>query len=351
MTTRSNPSYHRRGFGSLLAALVLTWLAAPLAAQQFDFFHGTDYESAQRILNSWLTPWSVQGLYVDAGEAPWTRYTDFGKGFYTHVPGQFELARDWAARTAQRTCRPGQGEARWGVVVFRVDPELLRPIDQGQPARALYFRGKGDRPWNAPWFWLQFIEINRHREEWGQAGIARPGDYDWSEHYAWIQGPIWVPRDSGIDAGGEPIPEHVYQRNWLQQGLDGVLNQPGTQRFLVDGTVPCPQQAPPQPQPQEGYGVFLANDDVLVGLRHELEATPSCRLAGWGVDCERTVGQAAALHLIAGPFATREEATAWFCANVVPGTHFRPPLASFLQGAQFQFDGRKHMISNGPACP
>lgn len=340
--------------------LLAVGLAAPLTAQAFDFYHGTDYESAQRIVNERLTPWTAEGLgggSGDGSEAPWTRYTDFGKGFYTHVPGQYELAQSWAMRSARSKCAPGQSLARWGVVVFRVDPELLRPIDVGSPERVLYFRGKGDRPWNAPWSWrepglrqtwLEFIEVNRHREDWGTPGIQRPGDYDWSQYYAWIQGPIWVPRDSGIDAGGEPIPEHVHQRNWLVEGLDRVLNQPGTQRWVVDGTIECPAAFVPS---AAAYGVFLASEDVIVGIKEELEAIPSCRFAGWGVDCERTVGQVAQLRLIAGPFATREEAVGWFCANIVPDSFFRPPLASFLQGATFRFDGQKHMISNGPACP
>ncbi len=342
--------------------LLALWLVAPLSGQAFDFFHGTDYESAQRILNERLTPWSVQGFgdgSEASGQAPWTQYTDFGKGFYTHVPGQYELAQSWAMRSARSKCAPGQTLARWGVVVFRVDPELLRPFDVGSPERVLYFRGKGDRPWNAPWSfrepglrqtWLEFIEVNRHREDWGNPGIQRPGDYDYSQYYAWIQGPIWVPRDSGIDTGGEPIPEHIHQRNWLAQGLDYVLNQPRTQRWVVDGTVECPG-APAPPLPVQGFGVFLAGDDVIVGVQEQLEATPSCNFAGWGVDCNRTVGQAAQLRRIAGPFATQEEAVRWFCANIVPGSTFRPPLASFLQGATFQFDGQKHMISNGPACP
>lgn len=340
----------------LLALALATAHWAPASAQQFDFFHGTHYESARQILESRLTPWTAQGLQAESDrEAPWTKYTDFGKGFYTHVPGQFDLAREWAIRkTVKEKCGSGQREARWGVVVFRVHPELLRPIDVGAPHRALYFGGKLHRPWNAPWSgrepglrqtWLEFVEVNRHREEWGQAHIQQPGDYDWSEYYAWIQGPIWVPKDSGIDAGGDPIPESIHQRNWLREGLDRVLNHPATQRWIVDGTVACPASE------QRGYGVFLARNDVLVGIQEELEAIPSCRLGGWGIDCQKTVGDVAELRLIAGPFATREEAVHWFCSNIAPGSHYRPPLARFLQGARFRFDGENHIISNGPSCP
>lgn len=359
MLAPSSASVRRsRTCSVVILVLLLASMTRPLSGQAFDFYHGTDYDSAVRILNSRLTPYMLQGMGTDLGQpAPWTQYTDFGKGFYTHVPGQFELARTWAMRTARNGCQPGLPQARWGVVVFRVDPELLRPIDVGSPERVLYFGGKAHRPWNAPWSyrdpgqrqaWLEFIEVNRHREDWGGATIQRPGDYDWSPYYAWIQGPIWVPRDSGIDTGGEPIPEQIHQRNWLSEGLERVLNQPGTQRFIVDGLVDCPQSEGP---PAQGFGVFLAGDDVIVGIRAELEQIPSCQFAGWGTDCNRTVGQAAQLQLVAGPFATREEAVGWFCANIVPGSHFRPPLASFLQGATFQFDGKRHMISNGPGCP
>ncbi len=205
------------------AAAWLAPLAALAQAPSFDFYHGTDYETARRIAESRIVPYAhapgnaASGASRGGEEGRWTAYTDFGKGFYTHVPGQYELARDWAIRTAQKLCRPGDRETWWGVVIFRVDPELLRPIDQGQPERALYFPGKRQPAWNAPWSrrnpglrqtWLEFVEYNRHVGESGQPDIQRPGDYDWSQWYAWIQGPIWVPRDSGIDAGGPPLPEH-----------------------------------------------------------------------------------------------------------------------------------------------
>ncbi len=96
--------------------------------------------------------------------------------------------------------------------------------------------------------------------------------------------------------------------------------------------------------------MFLAGDDILVGVRREIEVIPTCRLRGWGTDCRKLVGQAARLQRLAGPFGSKDEATRWYCANIIPGSYFRPPLASFLQGARFRFDDKPHMITNAPSC-
>lgn len=369
------PRVRRLAFLGTCLALGLLGAGA-LRAQTIDFCHGTDFDAAKWIYENRLTPYTLEalGAYGVNDEAPWGAYTDFGKGFYTHPPGpyQFPLAKDWAIKAARKKCGPGQRDTRWGVVYFHVDPALLRPIDVGAPARALYFLAKHQSAWNAPWSyrnpgyrqtWLEFIEINRHRERWsaGLPRIQRPGDYDYSAWYAWIQGPIWVPRDSGIDAGPPLFPESIHQRNWLQQGLDAVLNDARTVRRLYGDVVPCAETGAGGgggggdgtgggAASGAGYGVFLAGDDVLVGRKAELEAIRTCNLRGWGVDCNRTVGQAVALRLVAGPFGTLAEATAWYCGQIEPGSHFRPPLASFLVGAKLRFDGKNHMITNAPAC-
>jgi len=183
--------------------------------QQFDFYHGTTYECAKWLYENRLTPCMVQELGTQGTneEESWRNYTDFGKGFYTHLAGQFELARAWAIRVTLWRCQPGQDESRWGVVILHVDPHLLEPIDTGSPERALYFSEKESPAWNAPsstWYsgmkmtWLEFVLFNRHF-----SGLKQPGDYDWSSAYAWIQGPIWVPRDSGLEVGPPIFAESI----------------------------------------------------------------------------------------------------------------------------------------------
>lgn len=101
---------------------------------------------------------------------------------------------------------------------------------------------------------------------------------------------------------------------------------------------------------EEPYAVFLAaNDEILVGRRTELEAIPSCRLRGWGIDCTKTVAQVTTLNEILGPFATEAEAAAAFCADLVPGSRRKPPLVVGSVGTM-NFDGQEHWISNAPRC-
>jgi hypothetical protein len=213
--------------------------------QQVDFYHGTDYACARWLYENQLTPCMLElfGTQSAKAEEPWRNYSDFGKGFYTHLPGQFDLARAWAIRVTLWNCQPGQYESRWGVVILHVDPHLLEPLDSGSAEKVLYFPEKSSPAWNAPpstWSpgmkmnWLEFVVFNRHL-----SAILQLDDYDWSSAYAWIQGPIWVPRDSGLGVGPPLFAESIQQRNWLEQGRDQVLNNPKTTKDLVWGTIRC----------------------------------------------------------------------------------------------------------------
>lgn len=100
----------------------------------------------------------------------------------------------------------------------------------------------------------------------------------------------------------------------------------------------------------EPYAVFLAaNNEILVGRRSELEAIPSCHLRGWGIDCTKTVAQVTTLNQIMGPFASKAEASAAYCADLVPGSRRKPPLVVSTVGTM-NFDGQEHWISNAPRC-
>jgi hypothetical protein len=227
----------------LLAALPAALLAQP--AQIYEFYHGSDYKSAEWISKNRLSPMTSAELgetpFIQG--APWEKYTDFGQGFYTHPRTQYELAKSWAMRAARSKCSPGQKESMWGIVAFLVDAYDLALIRRGSPKRVLQFTNKADRPDNAPsrspgygkMSWIEFIEFNRHLHP----EIHKPDDRNWSADYMWIQGPIWVPRDSGIDSGLPPFDKES-QINWLAEGLDRVLNNDKYRRRLDSGTTPCP---------------------------------------------------------------------------------------------------------------
>ena len=126
----------------------------------------------------------------------------------------------------------------------------------------------------------------------------------------------------------------------------------------IPGVMTCPMrvgreemmQNPLSGSASEPYGVFLAGDEMFVGQESRLWEMPTCSLAGWGVDCAKTVGDVAPLRMLRGPFESSEEATAAYCASIVPGSVYYPPLVVGHK-ATFAFDGREHWISNAPGCP
>jgi hypothetical protein len=229
-------------FVALSLAIRMT-TPAPLHPQQvYEFYHGTDYQSAEWIYRNRLSPKALETLGA-VGGAPWEEYTDFGKGFYTHPQIQYELAKSWAIRAAKNKCSKGQAETSWGIVAFLIDPYELAKLRLSAPDKILQFVSKTDAPKNAPpsrrrngarMNWLEFVEFNRHLDQ----QVSRPGDYDWSDQYLWIQGPIWVPRDSGKNTG-LPKFDKESQINWLRDGLDKVLNDPRFRRRLDSGATSC----------------------------------------------------------------------------------------------------------------
>jgi hypothetical protein len=209
--------------------------------EMVEFYHGTHLQAAEEIKNNRkLTPQTLQAQAAggDMQTAPWFSYTDFGKGFYTSMSGEEgkRLAMNWARRKALE----GKYDY-WGVVVFRVPKKMLTSIELS--GNFLYFEKKVSRPQNAPVLrlgqkasWLEFVECNRRILAECKDSVARPGDRDWSDHgWAWIQGPIWVLRDSGKQGGADPFPDTIHQRNWLKKGLDDVLNSNQCAREVISG--------------------------------------------------------------------------------------------------------------------
>lgn len=213
------------------------------------YYHGTSSAIADMLVSVDLTPMVLASLSTASVTMfDWTDYTDFGKGFYVHLEANQAMAYEWARR---------RFKADWAVVEFIATPDELRDLG----STALHFRTKADRPRNAPQpvtvttttrgvelcplpqilpclrvttqrttrttrpttlSWLEFVEYNRHIDPRG-ALIARPNDRDWTRSYSSIRGPIWVPRDSGYNAGLPVFPDHLHQLNWGLAGM-AMLN-------------------------------------------------------------------------------------------------------------------------------
>jgi hypothetical protein len=106
---------------------------------------------------------------------------------------------------------------------------------------------------------------------------------------------------------------------------------------------------PDDPKPaSEPHGVFVANGYVLVGQKKKLEAIPSCRLGGWGLDCKKTVGQKATLKRVLGPFSARTKAVNAYCNAMVKGSVRYIQIAHGTK-ADFSF-GKNLWIHNAPGC-
>jgi hypothetical protein len=226
----------------IVLALLITQLDYGRSSEKVRFYHGTDYDTALTILNDRnLTPFTVQSYMTQGGpgENPLEYYrffTDFGKGLYTVR----EENKDYAIEAAKLITKKKKKE-KWGVVVFYVSKE-----DLDQAENPLIFQDKRSRPSNAPVLdnssgqpadWLQFIEHNRHIRD---VSILKKDDYTW-EKYDWIEGPIWVPRDSNIDEGRDPFPDSLLQINWVR-GLK-ILNKADRELISGESGHPCPNVA------------------------------------------------------------------------------------------------------------
>jgi hypothetical protein len=169
------------------------------------FYHGTSLQKAKDLMTMEIPVMEVPAQAI----LDYSEYTDFGKGFYTHPHESKELAFEWAK----------DKNPEWGVVRFALSKDDLDKIAKS----ALHFANKKSRPANAPWLpgavqpasWLEFVEHNRHVG----MGTLRPKDNDWTAHYSWMRGPLWVPRDSGIEKGHPIFPDHVHQIDWGIEGL------------------------------------------------------------------------------------------------------------------------------------
>ncbi len=170
------------------------------------FYHGTSLENAKKLMTMDIPVMEVP----PQATLDYAEYTDFGKGFYTHPHDSKDLAFEWAKRKY----------AQWGVVRFSLSDDDLGKIGTA----ALHFENKKSRPANAPRLpgagtnpanWLEFVEHNRHV----RVSPQRPKDNDWTGRYASMRGPLWVPRDSGIEEGHPPFPDDVHQIDWGVEGL------------------------------------------------------------------------------------------------------------------------------------
>lgn len=100
----------------------------------------------------------------------------------------------------------------------------------------------------------------------------------------------------------------------------------------------------------EPYGVFLVEDDVMVGQQTKIAATNACDLLGWGLECSPIGPGGASISMVIGPFGTLEEAVSAYCESLQDETIYAPPLSSNGYRAKFGFDGAEHWMQNGPGC-
>lgn len=326
-TANSALSVRRRWCRVVLVALLISAVGVvgqitESVAQTVNFYHGTDCDTAKRIAQNPIDYYSgsYDGPLIAGGQGAWTPYTDFGKGFYTHMPENKALTVKWANRTSKNNRK-----AQWGIVIFAVPQNLLVQVPI---SRILHYGTKRDRPYNSPYQlnWLEFIEVNRHLRPPPQPAVQKPDDYYYGEYYDWIQGPIWAPRDSGIQQGGKPLPDHIHQRNWMGYGL-GILNASWRQvecgNVYNDDDDATPHQA--------GYSIFVltnASNGLYLGTDDSLRDRTRCSFVGGGVNCQPT-DRVTAQRLL-GPFAARAAAEQALCQSITERRVF--PLGVGLKG-------------------
>lgn len=97
----------------------------------------------------------------------------------------------------------------------------------------------------------------------------------------------------------------------------------------------------------EPYGVFLAGNDVVVGQKSYWENRPLASLICWGLDHETTVKEVTDVHMVLGPFETREKAVKAFRQTIRRDT-VRPSPFSAAVSAECVFSGKRHNIQNAP---
>lgn len=184
-----------------------------------SYYHGTSKSIGEGLIDADITPFLVAQLALIAPEN-YKDFTDFGKGFYTFD----ETGRRNAFGRAKRR------NPEWSVVEFLVTKNEDRKIR----SLLLLYSTKKTRPGNAPVLpnsagrpasWMEFVEYNRHvgRGPSPSYYIQRPADEDYTDRYSFMAGPLWVPRDSGIDEGPPKSPESLHQFNFGRSGLK-VLN-------------------------------------------------------------------------------------------------------------------------------
>lgn len=183
-------------------------------------YHGTSLAEGKKFIDIDITPYLLREVSILLADY-YKDFTDFGKGFYTFD----ETGRRNAFGRAKRRF------AEWSVVEFQFTKEEIAAAKSAD----LFYATKKARPANSPVLpnsagraatWLDFVEYNRGiRRSPNEVVIQRPGDEDYTDRYSIIIGPLWVPRDSGIDDGPPKRPDDFHQFNWGQRGLN-VLNRP-----------------------------------------------------------------------------------------------------------------------------
>ncbi len=110
-----------------------------------------------------------------------------------------------------------------------------------------------------------------------------------------------------------------------------------------------PALAPLPPVATEPYGVFIAENEVFVGQRTEIENTTTCSLRGWGLDCSKRVRDVTTLNQVLGPFPTSAAARTAFCGAYVAGSLRTAPVGAG-QKAKFTFSGTELWVNNIAMC-
>lgn len=110
------------------------------------------------------------------------------------------------------------------------------------------------------------------------------------------------------------------------------------------------------------YSVWIAGNDVLVGQSDVLRAEVSCRLKGWGNNCDLTVGaalqkQGKDLERVAGLYNSFDEARDFYCRaleEASKGEDTKPRVVPLTGGrdwtAKLSFSDRRVNIKNAPDC-
>ena len=118
----------------------------------------------------------------------------------------------------------------------------------------------------------------------------------------------------------------------------------GTKKKKTKKSRKRPGKVSDKPPGDKPFGVFLVEDKMFLGNWHSIKDRATCRVGGWGLDCERKISDVGKLEPVLGWFETVEEAVDAYCGDVVPNTYVKQPLVPSGHSYEFSFDGKRHNV-------